>query len=133
MVKIYTKYDRPPKKFDPACDDHTVLVEVAGYIPKELRIRNIIEAGQRLKDWRAAIFDVSNPDQINEKYEAFPYKGMDFAEAKRVMDYLDAKKAERKKALEDSKKANDPHVTLVESPVKTLPQNNQDPAVSGIT
>lgn len=55
MPKIYTKFDRPVKEYEPV--DHTLIVERAGYIPAKKQVEALIYSGQRLNAYRKEEFD----------------------------------------------------------------------------
>lgn len=113
-MKFCTKYDRPPKLYDPHSDE--VLVETAGYIPAKNRIENLILAGMRLKASRAEQYDIQpGVDQDDcdidptRRADQFEVHAMRKALEGRFKSQLDAKKEVSTKS--DDNKSVAPEVT----------------------
>ena len=52
-----------PNKCTPESNSGEIKVETAGYIPAQKRIENLINAGQRLKEFRESQFDFPDENQ----------------------------------------------------------------------
>ena len=65
-VQFRTAYDRPPVKLEINKDEK--LVETAGYIPAQKRIENMINAGQRLVDYRKSQYDFDDEKSIDPDF-----------------------------------------------------------------
>lgn len=64
--KIFTKNDwRTEKVIE---DDLPSLVDPAGYVDPNVRIREMIKAGIRIDEWNKAVFDYENPDEDDDGY-----------------------------------------------------------------
>ncbi|QXP44171.1 MAG: hypothetical protein [Arizlama microvirus] len=88
----YTHQKTPPEVNSGEC-----LVDLAGYIPAQKRIENLIMAGQRLRDYRAQQFDF--PDgEIDEDYEDPTRDIRDLAEATQLSFQAEARLKQSKKA-----------------------------------
>lgn len=88
---FYSQYVRPPK----VCveiNSGKKLVETAGYIPAQIRIENLINAGMRLADFRSDQFDF--PDgRFPEDYEDVTRKpSFDMADASQIANSIDINK-----------------------------------------
>lgn len=66
MRKIYTPDVRPPE--DHEINSGEILVETAGYVPAEVRIREMIDAGQRLKEAREEAYDFGDGEAVPDDY-----------------------------------------------------------------
>ena len=49
-------------------NDGTKVTETAGYIPAELQIRRLLEAGQRLDEWKEDLFDFAFNEEVPDEY-----------------------------------------------------------------
>lgn len=65
-VKVYTQFDPPP--YDGATMGGESLVETAGYIPAEVQINSMLQAGERLQAGRREAYDFGADDDIPEDY-----------------------------------------------------------------
>jgi len=52
----------------PEKNNGTKVTETAGYIPAELQIRRLLEAGQRLDEWKADLFDFAFNEDVPDNY-----------------------------------------------------------------
>lgn len=66
MRNIYTPDKRPPE--DHEVNSGQILVETAGYVPAEVRIREMIDAGQRLKEAREDAYDFRDGESVPDDY-----------------------------------------------------------------
>lgn len=66
MRNIYTPDKRPPE--DHEVNSGVILVETAGYVPAEVRIREMIDAGQRLMEARADAYDFRYGESVPDDY-----------------------------------------------------------------
>lgn len=64
-MKFATPFDRIPQPAEAGGGRR--LVETVGYVPAEKQIKNLLEAGKRLKDWRSNQFDFPN-GKIDESF-----------------------------------------------------------------
>lgn len=74
-MKFRTAYNRPPKT--PEVNSGETLVEIAGYIPAQKRIENMILAGQRLVDYRKSQFDFEGVEKIDYDFND-PSRSLNF-------------------------------------------------------
>ena len=66
-IQFWTAYDRPPVK--PEMNKDEKLVETAGYIPAQKRIENMINAGQRLVEYRKSQYDFEDESSIDPNFK----------------------------------------------------------------
>lgn len=91
-----------------------VIVERTGYIPAQKRIENLINAGQRLKDFRSDQFDFPDEKSINDEFfDPTRRKNFDMADASQMSYQTEHNikqsqrlKAEKQKELEALAKAS---------------------------
>lgn len=89
--------------------DGELLTEVAGYIPANIRIENIINAGERLRQARAEMYDFGPNDEIDEDFQdPTRSKSFDLADASVLKENLDMRYREiqkQKKVLAEKAKS----------------------------
>lgn len=103
MAKIIYKHHLNAKDFSKIHEpvDGELLTEVAGYIPANIRIENIIQAGERLRAARAEMYDFGPGQEIDENFTDPTRKGdFDLSDATGLQTYLDGRYAEYKKQKE---------------------------------
>lgn len=67
------------------------LVERAGYIPAQVRIENMMAAGQRLIAHRAEMYDFKNMSEIDENFiDPTRSKNFDLADATMIQQNIEA-------------------------------------------
>lgn len=92
MPKIYTKFDRPVKEYEPV--DHTLIVERAGYIPAKKQVEALIYSGQRLNAYRKEEFDGDTEEAAEAN--ADPTRDFDdFADMSVLMQNIEERAATR--------------------------------------
>ena len=58
-----------------------ILVETAGYVPADIRIREFIQAGERLAEYRREAYDFGPDDEVDmEAFDPLRSKAVDIAE-----------------------------------------------------
>lgn len=92
-----------PHKSLPEKNSGEIIVERAGYVPAKKRIENILNAGQRLKEFREDQFDFRSGESIPEDYIVPTRRpNYDMADAYQESEYLRARFLERKKARDEA-------------------------------
>lgn len=102
-MEFNTKYSRPKKI--PEKNSGERRVETAGYISAQKRIENMIQAGQRLKDYRSEQFDFVNEEPDESYDDPTRKKNFDMAEA---FQYNESIKARQKSNVKPSQTAQEP-------------------------
>ena len=74
MSKFRTPTNRPPREISMEVVDteKASRVEVADYVPAQKRIEDIINAGQRLADYRRAQYHMTHPEEYDENFQPDP-------------------------------------------------------------
>lgn len=95
-MALQTRYRQDPLVLEPGGGE--LMVETAGYVPADVRIREFIEAGIRLQEYRKEAYDFTAEEEIDFS-EADPLrnKGVDIAEVSEMALGLSQRMAERKK------------------------------------
>lgn len=65
MAKLVKRYEYVPPKGEE--NDGELLVETAGYIPADVKIESMIDAGRRLMDFRAG-YEFQDGEEIPDDY-----------------------------------------------------------------
>lgn len=74
-----------PNRCSPEINSGEIMVEKAGYIPAQKRIENLINAGQRLKEFRAEQFDFPDEKSIDHSFmDPTRRKNFDMADASQI-------------------------------------------------
>ena len=107
---FYTQYNRPD---DPGeINSGELLVETAGYVPAEQRIRAIMMAGQRLVESRRAEYDYDSEDDISEdRYDPTRDPGYDLADATQAALAIQSRIRSREPEPESKNPATEPEKT----------------------
>lgn len=112
-MDFQTHYKRNPAP--PEINSGEKLVETAGYITAQQRIEAILNAGQRLVEFRKEQFDFSDDSEFDEDFEdPTRSKNFDLADGTNLVSLLEHKKriadeeAIRKKYLKSSQTAQEP-------------------------
>lgn len=109
-VETYTKYKRP--KPDPEVNSGEQITETAGYIPADVQITDMIQAGFRLGEYRREMYDFGAEEEVPDDMEPLPYgsdiqtveaKAMEVEARLQEAQALLLKAEEEKKALEAAK------------------------------
>lgn len=79
-VRVFDGYEEPKKLID-----ESVLVETAGYVPRQKTIENLILSGQRLIQSRSEEFDGQNVDEALENASVCRVHDYDIVDS---VDYL---------------------------------------------
>ena len=104
MIKVYTKWDRPEKKYDPHSDE--IIVERAGYIPPKLQVEQMFIAGERLAKHRKEMYDFSDESKVNMEFsDPTRTPGFDLVDATRSLLELEAKANQIKENIKRAKEA----------------------------
>lgn len=117
-MKFYTKYDRPGDSVimeSPNVGE--ILVEIAGYVPANVKIEELIYAGQRLKEYRQEQFDFAAGKDVPDDFIDPTRSGdFDMADASAIQVSLterykkfeaEQKEKERKKKEQEEAEAKD--------------------------
>lgn len=67
VPKFYTEFDRPPPVLE--MNDGKSIVETVGYIPADVQIEQLIQAGIRLDKHRKEAFDFAPEEAIDPTFE----------------------------------------------------------------
>lgn len=99
-MKFFTKYNRPVKT--PEKNSGQIIVERAGYVSAKKRIEDMIDAGQRLVDYRKSEFDF--PDGKDTGFnDPTRNSNFDLVDAHHLLDQIESKKKQEKKPEEKVK------------------------------
>lgn len=63
--KITTQTIRPDRDFEENSGER--IVETAGYIPPNIQIKNMIDAGVRLEEYRRELYDIGKDEKLNDQ------------------------------------------------------------------
>lgn len=88
MSKFYTRYNKPPCKFE--VNSGLRLVDLTGYIPLEKQVKAMMSAGMRLDSFRSAQFD-SEDENGDIPLDPTRKPGYDLADASMALKELKAK------------------------------------------
>ena len=78
-MQFQTKYDRTPYKGEKNSGE--LLTEQAGYVPADVKILNMIEAGERLRDSRLGYEFEDEQSVPDDYYDPTRESGFDMADA----------------------------------------------------
>lgn len=74
-----------PNRCSPEINSGEIMVEKAGYIPAQKLIENLINAGQRLKEFRSEQFDFPDEKSIDHTFmDPTRIKNFDMADASQM-------------------------------------------------
>lgn len=105
-MKFATAYERNPSKKEKL--DQTIKVQKIGYVPAKKRIEDIINAGMRLKDFRASQYDFPEGTQIDETLnDPTRSKNFDLADASQLKYAAEASLKASQAALKASQAASE--------------------------
>ena len=115
-MKFATAYERESSKKEKL--DQTIKVQKIGYVPAKKRIEDIINAGMRLKDFRASQYDFPEGTEIDETLnDPTRAKNFDLADASQLKyaaeASLKASQAALKASQEVSKEPPDPSTVKI--------------------
>jgi len=104
-LTIYDQWLNPPPCVPEELDYETVVTDASGYISSKEQIENLVAAGHRLHDWRAAMYaNEPTPDDIEVNPTA--RKDFDFQDAHEMMADVSASvRASRDAAGKKAKEA----------------------------
>ena len=78
-MALQTRYRQDPLVLEEGGGE--VLVETAGYVPADVRIREFIEAGIRLGEYRKEAYDFGADEEVDfSEADPFRSKAVDIAE-----------------------------------------------------
>lgn len=93
-MKIYSVYDKPP--FIKEKGGGVSEVETAGYIPAEVQIQDMLNAGRRLGEYRRERYDFGSDEEIpKDYYDPTRSPGFDMADASQLQQSVAARLRER--------------------------------------
>jgi len=84
-----------------------LITETAGYVPMQIRIEEMIMAGQRLEISRGDQFDFNGVHPDEEFYDPTRLKGFDMADAFQIKEQLRQKKLDHEAFVKASYKAQE--------------------------
>lgn len=98
---FFTQYSRPKEKeLEPGGGER--LVETAGYVPAEVQISDMLEAGRRLGEYRRDRFDFGSGEEVPEDYfDPTRSRGFDLADASRLQHEVTARFSEQEAKAEE--------------------------------
>lgn len=89
-MKFYDQFvNRPPTGEE--INSGEEIVEKAGYVPAEIQIMEMINAGERLGDYRKERYDYGEGDQDDGMMDPTRAPGVDMADISQMKISLDAK------------------------------------------
>lgn len=101
MVEFRTKYNRP--KLVEEVNSGKSKVETAGYIPAEVQIMDMINAGVRLNDYRKEKFDFSDNEVVPDNFiDPTRSPGFDLADATILSRDVNSRIEEAKRLLKEA-------------------------------
>lgn len=107
-VEFYTQFRRPEKVYEKNTGER--IVESAGYIPANVQITMMQQAGQKLKEWRMEQFDYGPDDVIDLSKVSMltRNRGVDYAEVSEEKKEVEKrlKRAKEEKEIEDELEKN---------------------------
>lgn len=99
VPEVYTKYKRP--KADPEVNSGEQITEMAGYIPADVQIEDMLAAGMRLGEYRREMYDFSADEEVPDDYmDVTRTPGIDVVDVENAGVSINAKIAEAKALLE---------------------------------
>lgn len=111
---VFNWFKRP--KNSPEINSGEEIVEKDGYIPADVQIGNMINAGIRLGEYRREKYDYSYDEEVPDD-ALDPRAFTDPVDAQRALDYVNGKiKAQAKAAEEAAKVVEPPAAKVVEPP-----------------
>lgn len=102
---IFDWYTRPKPSAE--INSGEEIVEKEGYIPADIQIKNMIDAGVRLGEYRREAYDYGADDEVPA--DAIDTRSFtDPVDAKRALDYVEGKLDAQAKAAEEAAKVVEP-------------------------
>ena len=99
-----TKYLRPQRILEN--NSGKDIVERAGYIPAQIRIENIINAGKRLQEYRAEQYDFADLSEIDYNFsDPTRSKGFDISDAFRLLQEVRTRRISAERTAQAEKNA----------------------------
>jgi len=99
-MKFFTEFERPEMCGEVLTDE--VMVERSGYIPADQQILSMMEAGQRLGDYRRERYDYG-PDDEDDGFIDPTRQGLDLAEGQAIQEQVNARLNDQAKAAKAKK------------------------------
>lgn len=85
-MEFQTPYNRGKFKFVHEVNSGVQETETAGYIPKNLQIRQMMLAGERLDQWRDAVYDFKPGEPVNMDFvDPTRSPGFDWSDASMLL------------------------------------------------
>ncbi|WNK14082.1 MAG: hypothetical protein [Microvirus sp.] len=91
----------------PEVNSGELITETAGYVPAQIRIEDMIMAGQRLELGRAAQFDFNGVKPEEDFYDPTRNRGFDMADAFQIQEQIKKKKLDHEAYVKASYKAQE--------------------------
>lgn len=93
MNKFFTQFERPFEKGE--INSGELIVEVAGYVPAQKQITNLLNAGRRLDEFRKGQFEFDFDEEVPEGYRDFTRDpNFDVVDASELSNALSKKRKE---------------------------------------
>ena len=119
-MKFQTRYDRIDRPGE--INSGPILVERAGYIPARIQIENLINAGHRLKEHRAEMYDFTELSKIDLNfYDPTRSKNFDIADAFQIKQQVEARLKASENALDAPDKSSKDKEEVSTTPDKKDP------------
>lgn len=103
---VYSQVKRPLP--NPEINSGEEIVEKEGYIPAEVQIMDMINAGKRLGEYRKEHYDYAEDEKVPDDAMAVGYGFVDPVDAQLAMKSVTARLEAQAKAAEESGKVVEP-------------------------
>ena len=111
-MQFQTKYDRTPYKGEKNSGE--LITEQAGYVPADVKILNMIEAGERLRDSRLGYEFEDEQSVPNDYFDPTRDPGFDMADATSMSAEILQRMYLAQKQKEDAEKVETPKTPVTE-------------------
>lgn len=99
---LQTRYNQVPLRLEEGGGE--ILVETAGYVPSDVRIREFIEAGVRLAEYRREAYDFGEDEEVDmSAVDPFRSKSIDMAEISEAKLLVEERIRRKKTAIAEVK------------------------------
>jgi len=122
MPTMYSPYNRPKRA--PEVNSGELVTESAGYIPAKNLIEGMLQAGQRLGEYRDTMYDYQTenaPEDIEMSLDPTRTRNFDMADASAIENAVTNNLKEQEKKAKEEKKKNDERKKAAEKAAKETP------------